>query len=168
MLYSVHDLMKASHNSAVHYINKVPSADDPEELWVLGDTHGQLNDVLWIFHEHGPPSSTRTYLFNGDIADRGDSAVEILLLLFAYKLVWPESVFINRGNHEAKDMNEMFGFSVCCFQLLLVCHDWMQAEVRRKYKGTRILSMFQAVFDSLPLCTVVGGKIFVVHGGIPR
>ena len=138
LLYSFKDIIKASHTTAVNRIDKVqtspdcqschnvgskvPSADEQAELWVLGDTHGQLNDVLWLFHEHGPPSSTRTYLFNGDIADRGDNAVEILLLLCAYKLVWPESVYINRGNHEARDMNEMFGFSVSHNSLYSTLH----------------------------------------------
>ena len=60
----------------------------------------------------GPPSAERTYLFNGDIADRGDKAVEIMLLLAAYKLVWPQSVVINRGNHETQEMTEMMGFAV--------------------------------------------------------
>ena len=32
---------------------QVPTKGDPQELWLLGDTHGQLNDVLWLFHEHG-------------------------------------------------------------------------------------------------------------------
>ena len=95
---------------------QAPSTGEDRELWVLGDTHGQLQDVLWLFHEHGPPGPNRTYLFNGDIADRGTQAVEILLLISAYKAVWPESVYINRGNHEDKEMSSMFGFSV--FRLL--------------------------------------------------
>ena len=73
---------------------------------MCGDTHGQLQDVLWIFDEHGEPSATNAYLFNGDIADRGKHALEIFLLLFAYQLAEPRSVYINRGNHEQRDLNE--------------------------------------------------------------
>ena len=31
---------------------------------VVGDTHGQLEDVFWIFFKHGFPSSSNIYLFN--------------------------------------------------------------------------------------------------------
>ena len=60
-----------------------------ERLRVCGDTHGQLNDVLWIFDEHGEPSPTNAYLFNGDIADRGSHALDIFLLLLTYQLADP-------------------------------------------------------------------------------
>ena len=77
-----------------------------QRLRVCGDTHGQLNDVLWIFDEHGEPSPTNAYLFNGDIADRGRNALEILLLLLCYQLAAPRCVHINRGNHEQRDLTE--------------------------------------------------------------
>ena len=63
-------------------------------------------DVLWIFDEHGEPSATNAYLFNGDIADRGRHALEIFLLLLCYQLAEPRAIYINRGNHEQRDLNE--------------------------------------------------------------
>ena len=47
-----------------------------------------------------------TWIFNGDLVDRGDHACEIVLLIFALKLKHPKHVFVNRGNHEARDINE--------------------------------------------------------------
>lgn len=52
---------------------------------VVGDTHGQLDDVRKIFELNGSPSAENPYLFNGDMVDRGEHGVEICLLLFAYK-----------------------------------------------------------------------------------
>eukprot|EP00397_Hematodinium_sp_SG-2012_P023251 GEMP01024148.1.p1 GENE.GEMP01024148.1~~GEMP01024148.1.p1 ORF type:complete len:200 (+),score=17.42 GEMP01024148.1:927-1526(+) len=34
--------------------------------------------------------------------------------------------------------------------------------------GTDIYNMFQSIFDTLPLYTIIDNKIFVVHGGLPR
>merc|ERR1719162_2396748 len=54
-------------------------------LIMIGDTHGQLEDVLWIFYKYGEPSPTNRYLFNGDFVDRGCHSTEILLLLLALR-----------------------------------------------------------------------------------
>ena len=40
----------------------------------MGDTHGQLADVLHILYHLGPPSGKNRYLFNGDMVDRGSQA----------------------------------------------------------------------------------------------
>lgn len=69
----------------------------PNKLYICGDTHGQLQDVLWIFDTHGLPSPSNAYLFNGDMADRGANASEILCLILAYKLACPECIYFNRG-----------------------------------------------------------------------
>lgn len=92
------------------------------------------------------------YLFNGDIADRGRYAVEIFMMLFAFKLQCPSSVIINRGNHESADMNEVYGFA---------------QEVRQKYGGF-VYQKFQEIFHLLPLCVVMEKRVFVVHGGLCR
>ena len=62
--------------------------------------------MLWIFELHNEPAPGNGYLFNGDMADRGANAVEIFMLLLAYKLACPEIIFMNRGNHEQRDLNE--------------------------------------------------------------
>ena len=45
--------------------------------------------MLHILSTHGLPGATTTYIFNGDLVDRGDHACEIVLLIFALKLVGP-------------------------------------------------------------------------------
>lgn len=126
-------------------------------LNIVGDTHGQLADVLHIFYQLGCPSRENKYLFNGDMVDRGKQGVEILLLIFAFFIADPEALVVNRGNHENEDLNTMDsddggGFS---------------EEVQRKY-GLSQYRRFVSSFKVLSLCVVVEQEIFVVHGGLTR
>ena len=130
-----------------------------ERLRVCGDTHGQLNDVLWIFDEHGEPSPTNAYLFNGDIADRGSHALDIFLLLLTYQLADPRCMYINRGNHEQRDLNERpfsAGGGFC----------W---ELRAKYPhDENLVDLFHRFFNTMPVASIVGQWALVIHGGLFR
>lgn len=129
---------------------------DPR-LIIVGDTHGQLQDVLHILHTQGPPSESCIYLINGDISDRGPNAVEIWLLVLAFKLRLPNQVHILRGNHENEMMNERprefgGGFAEECLY---------------KY-GFESYSLFRDICSRLPLFAVIQKEVFVVHGGLFR
>ena len=117
---------------------------------VCGDIHGQYYDLVNIFKVNGYPSETNPYLFNGDFVDRGSFSVECVITLIAWKLLYPNSFFMSRGNHESKNLNKMYGF---------------EGEVRSKYDDT-IYELFCSLFCSLPLCHVLNKKVFVTHGGL--
>jgi serine/threonine-protein phosphatase 5 len=122
------------------------------DLNIVGDTHGQFTDFCEIFRSNvgGMPSSLNSYLFNGDIVDRGPMACEILFMLLIMKNVNPNVIHILRGNHETTPMNHHFGFEM---------------EVRRKY-GSEILNKFRKLFTELPIAATIENKVFVVHGGL--
>ncbi|ORM39625.1 Serine/threonine-protein phosphatase 5 [Babesia sp. Xinjiang] len=141
---------RSNDQGAINHVEVPPYENG--NLVVVGDLHGQLNDLLWIFYKFGPPSSRNVYVFNGDIADRGMGATNIFLLLFTFKLADPGSVIINRGNHESEDMNETYGFA---------------KEVRMKYDG-HIYKLFQRIFWELPLVVIIEKRIIIVHGGLFR
>ncbi|CAJ1423160.1 unnamed protein product [Effrenium voratum] len=124
---------------------------------VVGDTHGQLEDVLTIFLAHGTPSSRNRYVFNGDIADRGPNACEIFFLLFAFFIEDPDCLVIIRGNHEDEEMNKLSSEEGGGF------HE----EVLQKYTGG-VFMKFEAIYKMLPLAAVVQKELFVVHGGLAR
>eukprot|EP00917_Polyrhabdina_sp_WS-2016_P023380 GHVP01050701.1.p1 GENE.GHVP01050701.1~~GHVP01050701.1.p1 ORF type:complete len:457 (-),score=49.67 GHVP01050701.1:663-2033(-) len=120
-------------------------------MTVCGDLHGQFYDLLKIFEINGPPSENSAYLFNGDLVDRGFQSVEIVLLISLYKIIYPSSVFIARGNHEIDSVNQRYGFS---------------DEVKYKY-DVNILSTFRKLFSVLPIAHIVHKRIIVIHGGLP-
>lgn len=119
---------------------------------VVGDLHGQLADLLHILKEGGMPNDGTYYIFNGDFVDRGPNGVEVLLILFSLMLACPKYVTLHRGNHECDYMNDEYGFDV---------------EVSTKY-DRNVFRLIQRCFCALPLATIIGKKVFVVHGGLPR
>lgn len=120
------------------------------QLTVCGDTHGQFFDLLEIFRLNGYPTASHYYLFNGDFVDRGSWSTEIALLLYAYKWLYPNAFFLNRGNHETDDMNRVYGF---------------EGECKAKYTD-RVFKLFSESFSALPLATLIGNKYLTLHGGL--
>ncbi|CDS09702.1 hypothetical protein LRAMOSA02379 [Lichtheimia ramosa] len=120
------------------------------KLTVCGDVHGQFYDFINIFETNGYPAEDHAYLFNGDFVDRGSFSVEVILTLFAYKWLYPNRLFLARGNHETDNMNKVYGF---------------EGEVRAKFNET-MFKLFSETFNALPLAHVIENKILVVHGGL--
>ena len=82
----------------------------PKNSLVVGtDIHGQYYDLLRFMSDAGPPPETN-YLFLGDYVDRGKQSIETICLLLAYKIKYPEGVFMLRGNHECLNISRIYGF----------------------------------------------------------
>lgn len=82
-------------------------------LVVAGDIHGQLHDLFRFFNQIGPPP-LKKYLFQGDYVDRSPYDIEVIILLFAYKIRYPGYLNLLRGNHECKLINCIYGFKESC------------------------------------------------------
>ncbi|CAG8509152.1 7413_t:CDS:10 [Acaulospora morrowiae] len=117
---------------------------------VCGDIHGQFYDLKELFKVGGDCPKTN-YLFLGDFVDRGFYSVETFLLLLSLKVRYPDRITLIRGNHESRQITQVYGFYDECL---------------RKYGSVNVWRHCCEIFDYMSLSAIVDDKIFCVHGGL--
>jgi len=117
---------------------------------VCGDVHGQFYDLMELF-KNGGEVPTKNYIFMGDFVDRGHHSVETLQLLLCYKARYPQCITLLRGNHESRQVTQVYGFYEECF---------------RKYGSANAWKYCTEVFDYLSLACLIDGTVLCVHGGL--
>ncbi|CAN1315887.1 Serine/threonine-protein phosphatase PP2A catalytic subunit [Linum perenne] len=93
---------------------------------ICGDIHGQFHDLAELFRIGGK-------------------------LLVALKVRYHQRITILRGNHESRQITQVYGFYDECL---------------RKYGNANVWKIFTDLFDYFPLTALVESEIFCLHGGL--
>lgn len=129
---------------------------------IVGDIHGQLEDLLEMFKAAGEDIDNNgevnlngllknKYVFLGDYVDRGYFSLDTFLLLVALKIKNRNKITLLRGNHESRQINQIYGF---------------YNEIILNYGHAGLWTICNEAFDLLPVSSLVDEVIFCVHGGL--
>lgn len=118
------------------YSRRVGSCQGPIiYLW-----SGFGGDMLINFDSDG------SFCQQGDFVDRGHNSVETFQLLLCYKARYPDCITLLRGNHESRQITQVYGFYEECV---------------RKYGNANPWKYCVEVFDYLNLAAVSSCRNFI-------
>ncbi|CAJ0573489.1 unnamed protein product, partial [Mesorhabditis spiculigera] len=120
---------------------------------IVGDIHGNFNDLWRIIHAWlsdatgGGPG--QNIIFLGNFINGGARQIECCMLILAYKMLYPNQVFIIRGNHEE----------------LAFCQSLLACMKQRGYEEKVRVGLGE-FFACLPAVAWIDGRILCTHGMI--
>ncbi|ORY60083.1 calcineurin-like phosphoesterase [Pseudomassariella vexata] len=120
--------------------------EDDEEATEPSHSRSASQDI-------SPPVSNADtrFVFLGDFVDRGYFSLETFTLLMCLKAKYSDRIVLVRGNHESRQITQVYGF---------------YEECQQKYGNASVWKACCQVFDFLVLAAIVDGEILCVHGGL--
>jgi serine/threonine-protein phosphatase 5 len=156
--------------------NEAPviSSSSQHHATIVGDIHGRFHSLMHIFQMNGFPSPTNPYILVGDLVDKGQSSIQVLLTVIMIQLSCPQCIHFVRGNHEVQSMYRKN----------------MEKNIKAMYNGERknevttlqeqeLYSLIVDTIQEIPLAVALQGSChgkyddavrsnnaFIMHGGL--
>ena len=137
------------------------NAEIPEELWFIGDLHGDilaLDSALSYIDAH---SVEPTIVFLGDLFDRFDYGLEVVMRVLALTIERPGKILWIAGNHDATLSFEDDKFTAGFFPAEFI--DYLNTHSEYKDFGRWLTELVKI----LPVALFLPDGLFVAHGGFP-
>ncbi|CAL6056502.1 Serine/threonine-protein_phosphatase [Hexamita inflata] len=112
----------------------------PIPVQICGSLRGKFKDVLNLF-KLGDSFEQSNYIFLGDYIG-GLQSLEVITLIYLYKLLYPTKIYLLRGNHESRSMSQSYGFYDQCLKY---------------YQNHSIWTTFIESFDYMPIAAMIDG-----------
>ena len=150
--------------------DRKPRYDAPDSLYVLGDVHGEFDNLIGVLRNAGLvgpdlswSGSKATLVLVGDLVDRGPDATRVLW--YAYRLERQAAaaggrVLVMLGNHEIMVMTDDLRYTMGKERLVATLEGlpyWRLLDPRRSLLGRWLASK--------PALARVGNVLFA-HGGL--
>lgn len=148
--FSEGDLISLIERARDHFANQPVLARVSGPAVIVGDLHGNIIDLIRILQLPDSFDNTK-FIFLGDYVDRGQFSIEVMTLLMALTITYPENFILLRGNHEFAQVNANYGF---------------KDEIMQIYQSENLWNAFNQAFAQIPLACVINDLVFCVHGGI--
>ena len=131
---------------------------------IFGNINGIYTDLMRYFESYGNPSdniqngdiNVMQYIFLGDFCDRGNLSLEVILLLFALKIKYPNFIYLIRGHHEDIIINEFYGLGD-------ECKEKLKEDIQT---NDSVFKRINRAFNYLPFGVLVDNNILCIHGGL--
>ena len=120
------------------------------DVVIVGDIYGNFHNLAQILTKFGFPPSTR-YIFLGNYVDYGNYSLEVATLLLSLASVYPDYVFLLKGESES------FGLQV---------YQGFYEEVMSKYGNPSLWTKYMNVFEYLPVAALIQNSILCSQLGI--
>ena len=143
--------IKVIKDSIKHFLADPMMIQIDAPLIVVGGLFGDFYDLLVIFETYGYPPNRR-YLFLGDVVGMGPQSSETMMLLCCLKIMYPTYLYILRGYHEMRSVNQK---------------DFFFKESIERF-GEEFYFACQELFDNLPIACLISDQILCVSSGIPH
>lgn len=162
-VYGLDTLVKIINTHVCQYFILLWSNSDWKCCWVLSSsfirshlvfwfsygrwTYVQITDhQLWLLHIRCGKKKNQMFSHHLDCSFIGIKSLFLLYCFWNLQVRYPNRVTILRGNHESRQITQVYGFYDECL---------------RKYGNPNVWKYFTDLFDYLPLTALVDGQVSV-------